>query len=399
MPSERLSILAAAAALGEFTVPELAAYSGAKPATVDQVLRRAENRFLSNSGSPGKRGRPARLWRTTDRGAILAELAQEQTALSSIWSLAEGLESGRSPSDPVAISDSDPTTRTDLEGVESLVSAGERALAQAILPRDPADRPYLVETSLNFLTTANEELHRLRQGSRSPAADGHFIGEAELAGRETSSRELASVLCKHTQGSHITSRDLRDTAWAVANVRGVISEDAFKTRCTQLVRISLEAGHPPQMVVLTDRTQSPSDLFPSLDSSEWTGTELVLGGQGSACVAWLEDWTIPLREDLVEALVVSHEDTVDSNNLLEHILNEIGASTAWDAAVPPATIVASTADNADVAGLVAASGATFYPLRSTKGGLRLAVDLSILRALGPPSNSAAHILDLLTPKG
>ena len=62
MTTERLTVLAGAAALGEFTAPELASYTGANANTVRQVLLREQKRHgfferVDTASKPSGEGR------------------------------------------------------------------------------------------------------------------------------------------------------------------------------------------------------------------------------------------------------------------------------------------------------------------------------------------------------
>ena len=149
MTTERLSILAAAVALREFTGPELAAYTGANPNTVRQVLHRErENRgtFEQVGRSRGSgRGRQAVLWRLTDADAVLDEINREEVKIAELR--ASSAVGTRDSSDVSGLVD-----RT-----EALLASAEDAAVRSFEVSDPSEQKVLAEIAINLLRAADPD--------------------------------------------------------------------------------------------------------------------------------------------------------------------------------------------------------------------------------------------------
>src|SRR5438105_914093 len=116
---ERLRILAAAAALGTFTVAELVAYSGANENTVRSVLER-DAALFSAEASPAQAvgpGRPPARYRVVNTQRIAKELRSREQQLSSLAMPQVGVRRGAA---------------TDAQGAADAASLAEDALARAL---------------------------------------------------------------------------------------------------------------------------------------------------------------------------------------------------------------------------------------------------------------------------
>jgi hypothetical protein len=103
---------------------------------------------------------------------------------------------------------------------------------------------------------------------------------------------------------------------------------------------------------------------------------------GLNCKIWYQGWAKSLfTHDLLPGIVVSHQDTPDSNRVLDYILK--ARCTDLMNSQRPAMVVASNTQELDVAARVSSSGANFYPLRSKGGDLRGAVSSAVMQVVSP----------------
>lgn len=146
MTTERLTVLVGAAALGEFTAPELAAYTGVNPNTVRQVLRREQERngYFERVDRSEKVSSPRRavLWRlgSHKRAEILDEIGREEASISELK------DSITSPSGHP----SSPAERTSM-----LLATAEETVTRSYDTDDRQERRELAVTALNLLRAAN----------------------------------------------------------------------------------------------------------------------------------------------------------------------------------------------------------------------------------------------------
>lgn len=146
MATERLSVLVGAAALGEFTAPELAAYTGVNPNTVRQVLQREQRRngYFERVDNTGRSSSARRgvLWRlgSDKRAEILDEIRREEANISELKDSISG----------ASWRPSSPADRTAM-----LVATAEDTVTRSYDTGDIRERRELAVTALNLLRAAN----------------------------------------------------------------------------------------------------------------------------------------------------------------------------------------------------------------------------------------------------
>jgi len=156
---ERLRIIATAAALGEFTVPELAAFSGGNPNTIRSVLRREQWFAAVGTRQRLSTGRPTVVYRVTDPELVRAEILKLEEAL--------GLARAA-----VSLPE-----ETDDDRLAALVVDESKAL-DAARSDSAEERPLLIETARRCLRQSKAD-----QGPRARRAElvGALLDAVEAA--------------------------------------------------------------------------------------------------------------------------------------------------------------------------------------------------------------------------
>src|ERR1700751_6321891 len=275
MTTVRLNILAAAAALGEFTAPELRAYTGADPSTVRQVLFREQ--AARNLFERSRSGR-AVVWRLKDVDAILDEIADEEGKLAALRS------PGDSPEHAIA---------GGMSHTERLLATAEDSVIRAYETKDPAEQRTLARIAMNLLQAVDPEADQEGTGAPDlewwegkPAVSWHMTQSWNLSfqnstfglnGSQTSeslSREpykqqarriasFASLATRRVDGETIEPEHLRRAAETISESRSVLGLAKTKGWIRRLVSVLIDhQGYLPPIAVMTGREQSPADLFP-----------------------------------------------------------------------------------------------------------------------------------------
>lgn len=392
MTTERLNVLAGAAALREFTAPELAAFTGTNPGTVRQVLRREQSSrslFTQSDGrGPSGDGRRPVLWRLSDEGAevILEEIADEE---SSVRSLASAGVEHRDVTDL-------------LDRTELYLSSAEDAVGRSYQINDSIERSALARIAINLANAANPYSRRNLQSSLSdpwweaPEHAGSFTRRTEVGitslqvvsgahfgtqiYEDTSSAldpdyaqvrwrarcivAFANLAVRLAEGLAIGSDDLMRAAEAVSQSSEVLPIQHTLNWVKVFIAASGESGNLPPVAILTKSEQSPRDLFPV--NRNWRRLNPPPELAHTGYVLWVESWAEALlASNLIPGVVVSHDDTPESNEALSTVMNDNGKS-----AVTRAVIVASTADDFDrVYTQVFLNGGVPFPARNSVEGL------------------------------
>jgi hypothetical protein len=393
MTTVRLNILAAAAALGEFTAPELTAYTGANPSTVRQVLNREQaGRNLFERSRDGR----AWVWRLKDVDAVLDEIASEEEALAALR-----------PSDASSVH----ATPGEEPHTERLLASAEDAVIRCYKIEDPVEQKALAHIAINLLQAADPETGpgdtrtsdlewwegkpavtwRMTQFRAMSFRDIAFglggsqvskgLGHESYQQRARRIAAFASLAARRAEGKSIEPEHLRQAAETVSESRNALGPNKTKDWIRRLVRASIDnTDHLPPVAVLTQHGRSPTELFP-VTRGRWHCYNLPLSfGYKQRCL-WVEDWATPLlASDLLPGFVMSHDDSKESNEALNHILANVEHSDH-----PPAVIIASTASDFSIVAKVARAGGTFYPVSEASEGLLETVDRAVSQAIGRPS--------------
>ena len=411
MTTERLSILAAAAALGEFTAPELVAYTGANPNTVRQVLRREQQRsrlFQRTEGRRSGSGRPAVIWRLKDADAIFEEIAAEESRVAELQGSTGRKEQNIS------------STR-GIDRVEVYLASAEEAVIRSYEVDDPWEQEAFARIALNLLEAANpqpevmedenfsdnwwahepdlpelptkstltplETVSRVRIGAALPSFNESLIRVREsslelIRRRAQRIAAFASISARQAEALPIGSEYLTRAAEAISEGSRVLPVHQTLVWIKLFVDISIKSVNAPPVAVLTTAERSPNDLFP-VARGDWRKLRAPSELADTGYVLWVEGWAESLlTSSLIPGVVVSHDDSPASNEALSQVMTDAG-----NLVLGRAIVIASTGANSQVIARVAASGGIYYPvLHDTVAGLLPVVSLAVAQALNstPP---------------
>jgi DNA-binding CsgD family transcriptional regulator len=411
MTTERLNILAAAAALGEFTAPELAAYTGANPSTVRQVLQREQDRrklFQRTERRPSRGGRPAIVWQLQDADAIFEEIAEEESKVAGLQG-STGRKRHQIPSTGGG-------SRTEV-----YLASAEEAVLRSFEIDEAHEQEAFAHIALNLLEAANpqtgatEEEHsevnwwhrepRLalapRESTQTPL---ETVSRVRSAGMPSFNENLAEVRESSTEfvrrraqrvaafaalslrlakALPIDLEDLARAAEAISDGSRVLPEHQTLLWIKIFVNISIKSVRVPPVAVLTTAERSPSDLFSAV-RGDWRKLRIPSELADTGYVLWVEGWAESLlTSSLIPGVVISHDNSPASNEALNRVM------TDPDNLVPGrAVVIASTSDDYQVVARVAASGGIYYPmLQDTLDGLLPTVRRAVAKAVNsmPPN--------------
>jgi hypothetical protein len=317
---ERLRILASAAALGDFTVDELVAYSGANENTVRAVLRRDSEVFDASrdEATAGTGGRPPHRYRVVDSDRIRAEVRELERGI---------LEVGAREPEEATVSPHD-------EQLAAIVIA-EDAVVRSLTSSDEDDRSILA-------ATARESLRQAGVDGDQPPAD-------ELTRRAASVSAFADLAEIRARGDLPGGEELGRAAEALGELSGVAPSEHVEGLFGGLAVAAIQAHELPPLGVVTQIDLSPRDVLPEFRRSQWTCKHL----PGGRDLVWSQGWAEPLlRRHLVTALVLA--DPSPSGIELEDSFHHL---TDW--AVP--RIVVSERESMDAAAEIVAAGAQYLP--------------------------------------
>ena len=380
MPTDRLNILATAVALREFTVPQLAAFSGANPHNVRQVVKRERDRGvlrqLDRTEASAGRGRHAAVWEVSHPAAVLDEIAAEEASLDGLQRSARAVGAEEPSPD-------------DEEEAEMFLTSAEEALARSLEADDTGSQKRLAETALNFLRAAEVRSPFDPESTRflgmvlpvnMPGTDAMSPMQARARGVAA----FADLAMRRATHQPIETAHLRRAAEALVAGRGVLPAVTTNAWLRHLVSVATETGDhvPPVGVITPPRRSAPVDLFPTTNKRQW-GFRRYDAGRVKYRL-WYEHWAESLvSHGLMPACVVSHDGKLDSTQILNEVLESLAEDVETE---HPATVVASSADdtNADLATRVFASGAMYYPMKGHVDRFMPTVGRAAIQAVTPP---------------
>lgn len=270
---ERLRILAAAAALKEFTALELVAFSGANENTVRSVLHREKELFEPVEGEARRegKGRPANLYRVIDLGGIREEVRELEQVIESI--------------PPAAITWL-PETESEQERLAAIVVAEDAAL-RAWRSESPEEKLVLAQTARRSLGQAKLD-----------EVEGEV--SAALVTRVESVSAFTTLAESEARGDSIEPA-LINRAWsALADYADVVPTDRVHEVMTSLADFAIRHDQLPPLAMLTEATVTPAEAMPEF-GLEWTRLEL----DESHEALWAQSWARSLVDhQLVIGLVV-----------------------------------------------------------------------------------------------
>jgi hypothetical protein len=406
MTTERLIVLAGAAALGEFTAPELAAYTGANAGTVRQVLQREQKRhgFFERIDPRTKpsNGRPAVLWRLSDdcRDQVLNEIASEEEQIAELRDRAGGsLSRARS-------------TAERAERAEMFVASAEEMVTRSYDTDDRGERAACATIALNLLLAANPSESEVPPGRQVKVAEWwnqervkpreEFTASLDAISRVSIESQLRSVhrsrqileqeeplrrrayrvaafaalSARLAEGQPIGPEDLKDAAESISAGSGILPVPQTLGWIKVFVDVSIASGNPAPVAILAKSGQSPDEFF-SIARGAWNRvhppTELAVRGYS----LWVESWAETLLAySLIPGIVVAHDDSPESNETLTEVMRATESS-----GLGRAVVVASTTDDVQVAGRISQGGGTFFSIRRTVETLLAAVNSAVIRSV------------------
>lgn len=255
---QRARVLAAAAALHEFTVAELHAYSGEDVDVVTSIVEREEAFF-----APRGDGTAERHWGIVDRGSLLAAVRDIESVL--------GI-----PRKPP------PVVTSEQDRVSALLAA-EQALLRSWDPDSDPERDVLVETAVL-------ELRAAREGA--PATD-------PISRRATAVEVFARLAEAAYTGQRLATEDLERAAEALLEL-AESAPDRVHRFLRGLTEIARRGGAvPPFGVVCED---DPNALISGLPKDvDWVKQDLSEVG----APVWAQRWSLALvPRRLLAGLVV-----------------------------------------------------------------------------------------------
>lgn len=393
MTTERLTVLVGAAALGEFTAPELAAYTGVNPNTVRQVLQREQRRngYFERVDSTRKSQTARRgvLWRlgSDKRAEILDEIGREEANISELKDSISGASWHRSS----------PTERT-----ATLVATAEETVIRSYDTGDVRERRELAVTALNLLRAANpagqSELDLNDRASEldwwdseaSPPRHDFTVSlqiispvniEAQLKTVQRSHHSVdrqeemlrlrahrvaafAALSARLAERQPIGPEDLKDAAEAISAGSAILPVAQTLGWIKVFVDTSIAGGNPAPVAIVAKSERTPNELFP-VSRGSWREVRPPAELSESGYSLWVESWAETLfAYSLIPGVVVAHDGSPESNDALTTVMRETETSR-----LGRAFVVASTADDVDeVAAKVSLGGGFIYPLPHTMRG-------------------------------
>jgi hypothetical protein len=332
---ERLRILGAAAALGEFTVPRLAAFSGANENTIRSVLLRDRNLFEVVAGVGQERGigRPPQRLRALD--------------VSHIRALVRDLERSLGP----LIRPLELEPESELDRLAAVVVA-EDAVERAWGADDSSTQQLLALTALESLSQARSA------AGEQPAANDALDRRTESIG------VFAELALAQAHGQQLTADELRRAAEALANLNELAPE-RIPGLLTSLVVAAIRNKEMPPIVLVTESNVTPTEAILGLDEHAWTRHTL----PGRRQVVWTQRWAEPLLNKRLMAGVVVH----DAGTAEWELDEKLALLPEWN--VP--AVVVSRRHSMEAVARVAEAGAFFVPFsagwQAVAGTLRSAL--------------------------
>jgi hypothetical protein len=392
MATERLTVLVGAAALGEFTAPELAAYTGVNPNTVRQVLQREQRRNgyfeRVDTGHRSSTGRRGVLWRlgSGKRAEILDEIAREEANISELKGSISGASWRSSPTDRTAM----------------LVATAEETVARSYDTDDVQERRELAVTALNLLRAANpaglnelgfhDEASQLDwwNGERGSSRD-EFTASLQTISPISIEAQLRTVQRSHhsadqqeemlrlrahrvaafaalserlAEGQPIGPKDLEDAAEAISAGSAILPVAQTLGWIKVFVDTSIAGGNPAPVAIVAKSKSTFHELFP-VSRGGWREVRPPAELSESGYSLWVESWAEALLAySLIPGVVVAYDGSPESNDALTTVMREAESSR-----LGRAFVVASTADDVEeVAAQVSLGGGFIYPLPRTVRG-------------------------------
>lgn len=266
-PTEHLKILAAAVMLGEFTVAELCAYSGANPNTAQSVLRREKERGRVKAAPQSAEGpgRPPNRWEVVDPDGIREEASELEDAIGHLR---------REP----------PPTDPDSDRLAAVISA-EDLLLRSWDPEEGADRDLLTRSAAMTIADA--------------LSDDDL--DDTITRRAQSVEVFARIAHEASRGERVGLDELQRAADALV-VFATVAPDRIRGFLRGLTDSALRGGAVPPMAVVGK--DDPHTLISGLPADvEWVDRTL----PETDARLWTQSWCERLIDRGLIAGLVFHE--------------------------------------------------------------------------------------------
>ena len=354
--TKRLHILAAAAALPEFTVEELVGYSGANENTVRSVVRRGLKRQLFEAipatGSAQRTGRPPRRYRVADPQEIHAQvqkLERDVTKLTKGLSEQAGLEREQD-------------RNLDVDRWAAIVVA-EDAVLRAWEAETPREQGLLAKTALESLSQARRDAERPN--------DTPDILDRRAQGVSV----FAQLALADARGERPDLDQLKQAAEALVDFRDVMPPERIPAFFGGLVDMLERSDRLPPVGIIAEKNASPMDALPELADEGWIKRTLPSTGE-TVWDLWAQRWAEPLLSRRLVGGVLVYDPGGDKERLAESLAQAGNWQAEVEWHVP--TVVMSPRRSMEAVASVAEAGAYFVPM----GAGRRGVTATLRNALG-----------------
>lgn len=326
---ERIKVLTAALALREFTISELAAFSGVNIHTVRTVADRNKDIVEKlDPMSPAGPGRPAAKWRVRD---------SEETRR-----FAETLQT-MTPAPPVA----SPLSVEDQ--YEAIVGVAENTIARIVNQRDPA-------MQRRTLRSAQSTLHMIDSDLKSDFADDAqpwwADGDSGVAIRASAVDALAALATSPER--RLSDKTLSGVADKLAAAMEVEPEHGGAVYFAPLTQLLASRGVLPPLVMVAE------EVPPGLDRGRWIELPVTNADMGARVLT--QRWATPFVGVADSMPLVAVGVAADTGGLSPRTRELV---TSWlersRASARPALVVGD-ATQGDLLRLAARAGVPFVPM-------------------------------------
>ena len=322
---KRIRILAAAAALREFTIAELSAYSGANVNTVRSIVNREKERFEEvGEREDQAMGRPAKRYRVRNVEDIRTELEQLEAEVDDV----------------------------EVAAIEGEAESEEDRLAAVVVAEDALLRSlrsdHLEERQVLAETAQRSALQGLGDLETAAMVEESLIRRAKGIGG------VARLAASDAGGGSLDEADFRAAATALGALAETAPGENVDEVLSGLIAIAVRHGELPPVGVVLDQDLTPRDAVPDFAEKEWIYR--VVGETGRRI--WLQSWAEDLLSHRLVAGLIVHDHDFDEETLGE----AISQVSHWHR---PTAVISS--GEGSRASSIAIRGALFIPSPGNRG--------------------------------
>jgi hypothetical protein len=344
---ERLRILAAAAAMPNFTIAELCAYAGANERTVRSVLRRdgVDLEELPNGREPSRAGRPPKRFRLSDVEKVHDELRKLESELESLPRHDATSDSEQRRIDDVLLAEAaiieawdhccnDRATRIDLSSLVTRPPQPYEYRCSYISYRSqftqyPRERA--IDANHEQIALAQNAQRRLSKVLKS-GAHGDEWGQRAVA-----LSALAELAERDGRGEQLLAGDLHIASGALSDLARFLPVEEIRTRFLPGIELAATRNDQlPPVVVVTHEQSTPPQLSSRLTPFRW----VELTGRLERAITslrrvWMQEWAAPLLErHLMTGALVEYSDRLAGSSMTEpsahyQLMNDVGPVQSW----------------------------------------------------------------------